>query len=60
MKPIKPYHLLINVISLCVFPIAAKPMISSIIFKGNQADYKNMLEERKDHVADFIINSIKP
>jgi hypothetical protein len=35
-------------------------MISSIIFKGNQADYKNMLEERKDHVADFIINSIKP
>jgi len=59
IRPISPAHLLINIISLCVFPIAAKPMISSIIFKGNENEYNKMLEERKDHVSDFIINSIK-
>jgi len=59
IRPIAPAHLLINVISLCVFPIAAKPMILSVVFKGNEEGYRKMLEERKNHVADFIINSIK-
>jgi len=59
IKPIDPSQLLINVISLCVFPIVAKPMISGVIFKGDDSKYAQMLEDRKELIADFIINSIK-
>ncbi|NOR86771.1 MAG: TetR family transcriptional regulator, partial [Bacteroidales bacterium] len=59
IRPIDPKQLLINIISLCVFPIVAKPMISSIILKGDELAYQNLLEERKLHIADFVINSIK-
>ena len=60
IKAIDPAQLLINVISLCIFPIVAKPMISGVIYKGDEKAYKKMLKDRKTHVADFIINSIKP
>ncbi len=60
IKEIDPAQLLINVISLCIFPIVAKPMISGVIYKGDEKAYKKMLKDRKTHVADFIINSIKP
>ena len=60
IRPIEPAQLLINVISLCVFPIVAKPMISSILLKGDDDAYNKMLKDRKQHIADFVINSIKP
>lgn len=56
---ISPKHLIVNVISLCVFPIVARPMVTGVLFKGDKDEFKNFLEERKNHVADFIINSIK-
>ncbi len=60
IKPIEPLHLMINIISLCVFPVVAKPMISEIFISEKQDDlYEQFLEERKKVVADFVINSIK-
>ncbi len=60
IKPIDPQQLLINVISLCVFPVVAKPMISSIVLNGDDDAYNKLLQDRKLHIADFVINSIKP
>ncbi len=58
--PIKPSHLMVNIISLCVFPVVAKPMISRFFVpNGNNDAYDQFLEERKEVVADFVINSIK-
>lgn len=54
-----PQHLIVNVISLCVFPIVARPMVTGIIFKGDKDKYQNFLQERKSNVAEFVINSIK-
>jgi TetR/AcrR family transcriptional regulator len=59
IKPIEPIHLLVNIVSLCIFPIVARPMITGIFFKGDKKDYKDFIKSRKDHVADFIIESIK-
>lgn len=59
IRPIKVEELVINTISLCIFPIVAKPIITSLIFAGNDEEYKNMLEVRRTHVSEFIINSIK-
>lgn len=58
IKPIKAEQLFINILSLCVFPFVGSPLIKTI---GNINDKKfnELIEERKTHVANFIINSIK-
>jgi AcrR family transcriptional regulator len=58
IKPIKPEHLLINIISMSVFPFIAKPLLSAILQKSERG-YKQLIKERKTHVAEFIIDSIK-
>jgi TetR/AcrR family transcriptional regulator len=58
IKPINPEQLFINILSLCVFPFVGSPLIKTI---GHIDDiqFKKLIEERKTHVANFIINSIK-
>jgi len=59
IKKVKPEHLLVNIISLCIFPFAARPMIEGLIFKGKTKSYNKFLDERKKEITNFIINSIK-
>ncbi len=56
--PISPVTLLMNTISLCVFPYLGKPMIQ-FVFGFDELQYRMILEQRKKEVASFIINSIK-
>ena len=58
IQSIKAEQLFINVLSLSVFPFIGSPLIKAI---GNINDnqFKQLIEERKTHVANFIINSIK-
>ncbi|MDH5599234.1 MAG: TetR/AcrR family transcriptional regulator [Cyclobacteriaceae bacterium] len=58
IKPIKPIHLLINMLSLSVFPFVASPMIRGV-FSMTDADMKNFYEERKELIPALIINSLK-
>lgn len=57
--PIDAQTLIVNLISLCIFPIVAKPIIGTILFDNDQKAYKEFLNRRKTEVADFIINAIK-
>lgn len=59
IKPINPLHLVINIMSMCVFPFAAKPMIQNML-KLSDADYTLILEQRKKEVIQFILAAIKP
>lgn len=54
----KPEHLMVNVISLSVFPFAARPIISHIAFGGDQKAMKAFLEERKEVVKEFVLRAI--
>ncbi|MBW6458959.1 MAG: TetR/AcrR family transcriptional regulator [Bacteroidales bacterium] len=60
IAPIDPYHLLVNMLSLCIFPFAAKPMIQGFIFHNDEAAFQEFLVSRKEQVAEFIIKAIKP
>ncbi|MEA3495584.1 MAG: TetR/AcrR family transcriptional regulator [Bacteroidota bacterium] len=55
---IKPSQLLINMISLSVFPIVAEPLLKGI-FEMSEDDFHSFLISRKKELADFVINSIK-
>lgn len=57
---IDPYQLMVNLLGLCIFPFAARPMIQGFIFKNNAKAYEDFLEKRKTEVADFIIKAITP
>jgi len=58
IKKVSPLHLLINLISLSVFPFVAKPMIQFTLGL-DEMQFKNVMEQRKKEVAKFIIDSIK-
>jgi TetR/AcrR family transcriptional regulator len=56
---ISPVQLIVNLLALCVFPIAARPLLQRVFFENNQKQYKQFLESRKKEVSQFVINSIK-
>ena len=58
IKPINPKQLLINMISMTVFPFAAQMMIKGML-QISDAEFNQMMEERKTSIAEQIINSIK-
>ncbi|MBO9563624.1 MAG: TetR/AcrR family transcriptional regulator [Niastella sp.] len=58
IRPVNPFHLMMNMISMCVFPFVGRPIIKGV-FKLENDQFMKLMEERKTLVADFIINSIK-
>jgi TetR/AcrR family transcriptional regulator len=56
--PIDPKQLMLNTVSLCLFPIIARPVIETV-FKIPENRYISFMEKRKEEVSIFIINSIK-
>lgn len=59
IRNVDPEHLFINMVSLCVFPIAARPLIQRLLFENNQEAYNRFLHERKKEITAFLIASIK-
>ncbi len=56
---IEPEQLIINIISLCLFPFVAKPVIKGVILNDNKKTFEELMEKRKTEVAKFIIKAIK-
>ena len=56
--PIKAEHLFINILALNIFPFIASPLLKGFLKTDDHA-YRQLMEERKTEIADFIINSIK-
>lgn len=59
VKHITPTHLIVNILSMCIFPFAAAPIITNVIFRNNKEAYQQFIKERKQIVFDFIMNSLK-
>lgn len=58
IKPIYPKQLLMDIFSMTVFPFAAQMMIKGMI-QISDAEFNQMMEERKTSISEQIINSIK-
>jgi len=58
IRPINPQHLLVNMVSLCIFPFVAKPMLR-IVIGMNAQEMRIFLEERKEEVFLFIMASLR-
>ena len=58
IRPINPLQLLLNIISLCVFPFVARPMFQ-VVTNIDKAMFDKILDQRKVDVSKFIIDAIK-
>lgn len=59
IRDIHPKHLIINIISMCVFPFIAKPM-ARFALGLNAAEMKLFLEERREQVTEFVLAALRP
>ncbi|MEJ7740567.1 MAG: TetR/AcrR family transcriptional regulator [Chitinophagaceae bacterium] len=57
IKAINPVQLLLNMVSMCVFPFVAKPMFQAALGM-NELQYRQLMEIRKVEITRFIIDSI--
>ena len=58
IKRINPLHLLMNLLSMTIFPFIARPMITRNLSMTDSRFWETM-EERKKEIPKFIIDSIR-
>ena len=59
MRPIAAEQLVVNLLSLCLFPFAAQPMLRMMM--GWDADgFGRFVEERKRALPEFFLNALRP
>jgi AcrR family transcriptional regulator len=58
IKPIPMEHILVNTLSMSIFPLVAKPILTKVLNK-DEAAFKQFIDERRTLVAETVINSIK-
>jgi hypothetical protein len=54
----EPHQLMMNLISMIVFPFIGKPMFQKM-FVVSDAHFFGMMEARKTYITQFVINAIK-
>jgi TetR/AcrR family transcriptional regulator len=59
MRRIQPHQLVINLISLCIFPFAARPMLS-IVFGMDNPAFTRFIDQRRKEVPEFVRNALRP
>jgi AcrR family transcriptional regulator len=59
IRDIDPRDLVVNLLSLCIFPVAAKPVMQRLFTDNNSDAYREFIEKRKETVPEFILNAIK-
>lgn len=59
IKPVPPIHIVLNVLSMCVFPFVAKPMFTNV-FKIDDDSFNELMEQRKEVVSAFVRTALTP
>lgn len=55
---VNPYHIMINLMSLTIFPFVGKPMMQILTSIDNHA-FSQMMEERKELIPKWVISMIE-
>lgn len=59
IHPIESRQLLMNIMSMCIYPFVAKPIIKTMM-QMDENSFANLMEKRKKDVYEFIIKAITP
>jgi TetR/AcrR family transcriptional regulator len=58
IKPVNPAQLLLNILSLCIFPFVARPLFT-LAMNITRAQFDQLISERKQAVQQFIRQAIE-
>lgn len=53
-------HFMVNMIALCIFPFAARPIIQGILFGNDIKAYDVFLSERKEVIKTLLKETLQP
>jgi TetR/AcrR family transcriptional regulator len=59
IRPVNPKQLFMNIISMIIFPYVGRPMIQVVAGIDN-AEFKELMQERRELIKSFIKHSLKP
>jgi TetR/AcrR family transcriptional regulator len=59
IKQIPARQLLMNIMSMCIYPFVAQPIIRTMM-QLDKSSFNDLMEVRKKEVYDFIMNALKP
>jgi AcrR family transcriptional regulator len=57
IRPVHPIHLVVNIISMCIFPFVARPMMQHILQVGDE-EYLDFMKTRKGVIMEFVRNAL--
>jgi AcrR family transcriptional regulator len=57
LRPIAPEQFLVNLLSLCVFPFAARPLLM-VLLGLDQQGFTRFIENRRDELANFFLRAL--
>lgn len=58
MRPMAPEAFTVNLLALCVFPFAARPMVERVFLGG--AGFQDFIRDRKRTLPDFFLAGLRP
>lgn len=58
IKRISPLHLLLNLLSMTIFPFIAKPMVTRNL-QLDEMQFRIAMEQRKKEIPGFIMNALR-
>ena len=59
MRPISAQQFAVNLVSLCIFPFAARPMLA-LVLGWKDGDFSKFIAERKRVLPDFFLGALRP
>jgi TetR/AcrR family transcriptional regulator len=59
MRPMTAEQFVVNLVSLCIFPFAARPMVCTILGLDAKG-FSAFIETRRGELADFVLAGLRP
>ena len=56
---VDPRQLMMNMLAMCIFPFAAKPMLVSIMYQGDETAFIEAMRQRKKIIPQVIESMLK-
>lgn len=59
VRPITAEQFIVNLVSLCIFPFAARPLIATVL-QLDERGFAKFVEERRRTLPTFFLNALRP
>jgi TetR/AcrR family transcriptional regulator len=58
LRPLAPDQFIVNLMALCIFPFAARPMITALLGLDQQG-FERFIDRRRDQLAAFFLGALR-